>query len=243
MDTVKTKSIKGTWCDNADGETWNVKMAESQVRSVMQFAKALSDKNLEDLTRNVIMKKLFPSAEMYRAVVDAAEEMAAIMNDKNNASGYHINHATSGKSVYCVYSSEGDNKEYTTDGHEYKKQEEAEAKAAEYEDAYAQEVEEGVWIVWVCDEEESQHIKSIGHYVTQYDTLKEAEKEAKKLENGTVEEEASEEWFAVIGNDQRRRFDILFPSMTRALAFLYKFEMPPAWERYLSVRETCRKEA
>ena len=64
MDTVKTKSIKGTWCDNADGETWNVKMAESQVRSVMQFAKALSDKNLEDLTRNVIMKKLFPSIRL-----------------------------------------------------------------------------------------------------------------------------------------------------------------------------------
>jgi len=237
-----------TWCENGDGKTWNVDKAEKQIASIKQFTLFYRGDGKLEGSANAILSQLFKDDAFREVVKDAAKEMAEIMDNKDNSSGYHINHVTSGKIAYCVFSTEGD-KAYTTDGVEYNSREEAEKKAETYEDAYVEERDGKnsgkVWIVYSEDEEATKTMKEegLGHYVSEFDTSEEAEAEAATLENGHVEEMPSEEWYAVIRNDTGRSvYEMLFPTETRALAFLYKVANPKAWAAYLKARDEAGKE-
>ena len=223
-----------------DGKRWNVKMAEDDILTIKRFANMCKNPKLSEFNEDTLIPKLFPD---YLILVanDAIHEMADIMYNKDNAYGYHINHITSGKTVYSVYDT-SDSREYKFGG-EFTS--EAEAKAAvekHTEDAYYEKDDtEDIWRVWVEDVEGSENLKTDnfgGEFVATFDTEEEAEAELEGLKYGYIDEHDAEEWFVVVNNETgKNAFNMMFPYELRALTFLYSKARPDAWMKYLETRK------
>ena len=223
---------KETWSN----ERFNVPAAEEDISFVKRFRCFIKDGKFEPGSDSLIMALSGGDDERADLIRKAALEMNDIIINKDNSSGYHINHITSGKNVYCVYTM--DNFKVYTFAGQYGSKEEAEKAAEEYEDAYAEEIGEGQWCVMSLDKDLTQHEKEnglvSGEYVGEFDTLEEAQAECAAYQYASIDEIPSEEWWVVIDNSLgRQAFKMLFPSENRALAFLYRKAMPPVWRTYV----------
>lgn len=225
---------KETW-DNDNGH-FNVPAAEEDISFVKRFRCFIKDGKFDPGSDGLIRALSGGDDERADLIRQAALEMNDIIINKDNSSGFHINHITSGKIVYCVYTL--DNlKAYTFAG-QYGSKEEAEKAAEGYEDAYTEEIGDGQWCVMSLDEDLTQYEKENdlvpGEYVGEFDTLEEAQAECAAYQHTSIDEMPSEEWWVVIDNSfGKQAFKMLFPSENRALAFLYRTAMPPVWKSYV----------
>ena len=224
---------KDTWNNE---KSFDVPAAEDDVMFVKRFCTFIKDGAFDPGAEELLMALSGGDDERAGFVRNAAVEMHGIISSKENGSGYHINHITSGKTVYCVYTP--DNLKVYTFAGRYGSAEEAKKAAEGYEDAYVEDIGDGQWGVMSLDEDLTQHEKEnelfAGEYVGEFDTLEEAQAECGAYKHASIEEMPSEEWWTVIDDSTgRQAFRMLFPSEIRALAFLYRAAMPPAWKAYV----------
>ena len=122
------------WCENENG-TWNEKDAEMQLMFIRQFVRLLEGGFNDDFYR--IMKEAISDEDLREKAIAAAMEMYEIITNKNNASGYCINHITSGVYEYFIVDMNRTGKVPETC---YATREEAELEASKYEDVYVLDI-------------------------------------------------------------------------------------------------------
>lgn len=229
-----------TWHDVEGKDTWNVPEAEQDIRNVKRFANLYAVPAVANAAENQLIHAIYGKNEVYEHLItDAAREMYEIISNKDNATGYHINHITSGKTVFTLWNNNGevyiDQASFATEDEakDYVKENQLIANVESVEDA-----DEGTrWHVFVLDEDETERIRKEefgGEWVADFDTIEEAEAEAESLERSYIVEMPSEEWWIVIDNKTNKSaFKMMFPTKVRALAFLYKLAKPKAWMAYV----------
>lgn len=217
-----------TW-NKDDKPTWNVKEAEADIHFIEQFARMAKFDGIMEK----IMPQLIKDKTLCELGMAAAKEMYGIMSDKDNPSGYHLNHILSGKTVFSLFNNNG--KVYqcectTTD------KDEAYRIAGQFDDAYVDDtLENGIatFYVQVLDKEGTEQMRDdecYGEFVADFDTYDEAEAEGASLDRFYILEMPSEEWWMVINNETNTSaYKMMFPTKTRALAFLYNAAKPKAW--------------
>ena len=227
-----------TWHEVPGETTWNVMEAEKDIRTIKQLANLFTLPPIEKSVKEQLIHTLYGSRpELEQLVIGAAEEMHSIMKQKDNASGYHLNHIVSGKTVFSLWNNNG--KIYVEDA-VFDTKEEAEAHAAQYEDANVDEIDtDGVirYGVYVLDDEQTEMMRDNewgGEFVADFDTMEEAEAESEAFERSYIVEMPSEEWYVVVANDTSKAvYTMMFPTEIRGLAFLYKKAKPVAWMKYV----------
>lgn len=241
MNTTKAATTK-TWPKlNPDG-TLNVPNAEKELARVKSLVEFTGDAKMFPTWMSTMGKALNMSEERTEAMKAAAEEMADILNNKDNKSGYHLNHIKSGKTVYALYSCDN-NKAYFCGG-EFESKPEAEIalkrKKEEIPDSYIDE-QDGIWYLWYFDEEVTQDMLKncpCGEYIADFPTEEEAMQESEAYQYTYIEEVPEEEWWAIVRNDTGEYADErMFPTEVRALVFLYGMAQPEAWLRYVEIRD------
>lgn len=231
---------RSTWCDNPDGKSWNVKKAESEIGKIKRFALFYRRPEMTNFGEKQVIDLMFRDKATNEAVKAAAKEMASILMGNDNPTGCHLNHAVSGKTVYSVF--DNDVSSYKHLG-SYDTREDAEAARAELDDATAAlarvEAYGDSFVLMVLDEEETDRLREsecYGTFVADFDSMEEAEVELENLEEGYIVEMPADQWWMVVDNERKASlFKKMFPSETRALAFLYKYRTPPAWKRLLEL--------
>ena len=227
-----------TWHELPGEKTWNVTEAEADIRRIKQFANLFKVPEVVEATKTQLIHTLFGSKpELEQLVIDAATEMCNILMEKDNASGYHLNHIVSGKTVYSLWDNNG--KVYV-EAAVFDDKAEADAFVAQQDDANIEEVEEdGVTRYHVCvlDEEQTEMMRENeggGEFVADFDAREEAEAEAEAFERSYIIECPSEEWYVVVNNEtSKSAYPMMFPTEVRGLAFLYKKAKPEAWMKYV----------
>ena len=234
-----------TW-HNVDSDAgWNVLKAEKDITMVKQFANQFNNPEMADFFKKSLFPQMYTGDSVLQDYFEkAVAEMSDIMHDKTNASGYHVNHIKSGRTVFTLWNNNG--KVYVYGG-EYPTVEEAQEAAAQEEDAYVDTFnsKDGVsYVVEVLDEDETERMRSEeigGEYVGEFDSYEEAQAEGNSLDRYYIEEMPKEEWWTVVHNDTSKAvYPMFFPSEKRALAFLYKAAQPKAWMDYVDY--CCKKE-
>ena len=220
------------WRASDDAEFWNAYQAQKDI----EYIKGLLPFVKYDEEENKLLDVICNNETEYKMMLDLCKEMSDIMNNKENASGFHLNHIVSGKTIYCVYDNNG--LIYTPVGN-YATEEEAQAEAAKLPGSRVEEGpdEDKPFRVCMIDDEETARMREEkwgGEFVDQFNSMDEAEEEAKQYENAYIQEEESEEWWSVVHNASGKlAFRMLFPTETRALAFLYSVAKPKAWMEYV----------
>lgn len=228
---------KDNW--NPESEKWNVIEAEKDISAIQRFSIFFKNGTC-DKAGEKIMGTLFRNTpDLRKDTEECAREMADILYHKDNASGYHINHITSGKTVFSVYAYD-ELKMYFCYG-VCDSRETAEKEAALLPDAYV-DGHDGEWIVYCLDEDATQKAKEErmgpADFIADFDTEEEAKAESLAYQYPEIREYPSEEWWVVVDDRTKKNaFGMLFPSDTRALAFLYRLIQPEAFMRYVEKYE------
>ena len=220
------------WGKNLNtGDKWNAKYAEDEIHRLHKAAKIFE----VGMPQTLAVALGFEGIEEIAKA--ATKEMQEFESNKQNDLGYHLNHAVSGRKVYSVF--DNDIKEYVYDStHDTK--EKAEERASELGDANVQIMDdEGkkVYLVFVYDDDKTKDVRNAeayGDFVCDCDTLDEAVEKAKEYDYAYIVENPSEEWWTIISHETGESpFKMMFPTPTRALAFLYKQIQPKAWMAYI----------
>ena len=225
---------KEMWLD--ESTRWNVIEAEENIDSIYQLVR------YRRVSEDIFLKVIgtFFSDEKYRSVVhDATVEMQEILDNKDNSYKRHINHITSGKMIYGLFLNNGD--AMTQYGEYVDTREAAEEIAKDIKSMVKYEIDEtpdGKYAVLVEDDVVTEDMRKNhvgGEFVDVFDSREEAEDEGKSLGDYYILEQPSEEWYVVVNNETEKRvFDIMFPSLKRAIAFMYRELKPKAWVDYIS---------
>lgn len=224
--------LKKTWDKN--NTTADVPAAEDDLRLIMLPALMYKD-GIDDVDRF-----LFPicreSDTVREAALAAAKEMGRILAKKDAPGNCQINHITSGKKEYILYDT-SDFKAYSYFG-TYPDEGSAREAAASLEDADISQMGDE-WVVSTYDEDLTEHNRQFIHsgvYAGSFTTREEAELEAGQYEHYVIDEEDSKDYYMVADiSCQRNVFNMYFPYLLRALAFLYLRTRPAAWMRFVEV--------
>lgn len=235
--------VWSTW-HNDEAKTWNVVEAEHDIRNIKYHANHFDNPQMAAFVKNTILTQLYKEDKLRNLVIAAAQEMSDIMKNKDNDSGYHLNHVVSSKTVFSLWNNNG--KVYAYAG-EYDTVEKAQEEAAKFDDAYVEPMEtnDGTkFMVQAFDKEETERLRDDeygGEFVGDFDTEEEAEAEGASLDRYYIVEMPKEEWWTVVKNKTNKvAYAMFFPTEVRALAFLYKVAKPRAWMEYVDYR--CKKE-
>lgn len=228
---------KETW--DTENMHMNMEEAEKDIGRFKHLCPVYKNKGADEL--DTILGILYRNRpEMKEDVRACVVEMAEILYNKENGIGYHINHITSGKTVYSVYSY--DNlKVYGYHG-EFSTEAEAVAEAESLPDAYVEEWD-GKWLVFSLDDkltaESKEKREGVGDFIADFDTKEEAEAECSAYKYPEITEFDSEEWWVVVNSRTKKpAFKMLFRSDTTALARLYRLVQPRAFMAYVEKYST-----
>ena len=224
--------LKKTW--NEHNAAANIPAAEDDLRMILLPALMYRD-GAEDAG-----KFLFPvcreNETVRSAALDAAKEMGRILAKKEAPGNCQINHITSGKKEFVLYDT-SDFKAYSYFG-TYPDEASARQAAASLDDADISQMGDE-WIVSIYDKDLTEHNRQFIHnglYVESFESREEAESEAGQYRYYVIEEEDPEDYYVVADiSCQRNVFNMYFPYLLRALAFLYLHARPAAWMRFVDV--------
>lgn len=224
--------LKKTW--NEHNATADIPAAEDDLRLIMLPALMYRD-GVENAER-FLLPSCRESEVVRAAALDAAKEMGRILAKKEAPRNCQINHITSGKKEFVLYDT-SDFKAYSYFG-TYSDEASARQAAASLDDADISQMD-GEWVVNAYDEDLTEHNRKYIHsgvYAGSFGTREEAELEAGQYRHYVIDEEESKDYYMVADiSCQRNVFNMYFPYLLRALAFLYLHARPAAWIRFVDV--------